>query len=530
MAKIYGNRWRLVGNSLGEGGQAHVFRVIDTTGAHTGEFALKRIKNLARTERFKREVEAIQRINHPNIVRLIDHSSFEAADDEQFIVMEIAAGGDLSSAGKAAFYKGSLDTTLLVAKQLALGLAAAHEKQIIHRDVKPQNVLFTGTGHNVLLTDFGICLIRDDAHRPTQVDEKPGPQSFIAPELDEHGQLDAEPTADVYSLGKVIYYLFSGGVIVPRERLHEERYSAIFKSGQRHQLFRRLLGEMICGYDERFKTMSDVLQGLQRIEEWEQTAQSRPLSASTLDSIHRLQNEAEKKRQVLDESTTARGLEQDRLAAVRQSFKDWASEALRPIAEAIAAPSLSAAVAPIDDLSMELNKILLSHNSFYEAAACVQLAVAETGERHRTTHLLKLVLYKKTIVKVVMVSGDGHTSQACTPRDFQLAFIPVYARQSAALGGKESRGFFSQGKMIGNVMYPLPTLPGIPRDRQMSNRPFTLLGINANFFSSATLHLEFNMSTWPPPLETLNEIVERAVETFIDRVASEGAIENKYPF
>jgi serine/threonine protein kinase len=71
---LYGGRWK-TGNGLGEGGQSHVFRAMDTTNQLSGEFALKRVRNPERHERFRNEIDATKMLSHPNIIRLIDHSA-----------------------------------------------------------------------------------------------------------------------------------------------------------------------------------------------------------------------------------------------------------------------------------------------------------------------------------------------------------------------------------------------------------------------------------------------------------------------
>ncbi|MGA3252329.1 MAG: protein kinase, partial [Paraburkholderia sp.] len=156
MAKTYGDRW-VLGESLGGGGQGDVFYATDLSGAYSEPVALKRLKNKNRADRFIREIEAIQRVNHQHVVKLIDHSPIESQDPTQpmYIVMPVAEGGDLGK--RALAYKDSLDSTLIVAKQIASALEAAHKAGVIHRDVKPQNVLFRDAGHHALLTDFGIC-------------------------------------------------------------------------------------------------------------------------------------------------------------------------------------------------------------------------------------------------------------------------------------------------------------------------------------------------------------------------------------
>src|SRR5271155_4067745 len=106
MAKLYGNQWKIVeGSHVGQGGQGEVFKVIDVCGEHTDGFALKRIRNPKRQVRFENEIEAIGRLQHPNIVPLVDHSALERTGGnarQPFLVMPLAKGGDLSAPERAA--------------------------------------------------------------------------------------------------------------------------------------------------------------------------------------------------------------------------------------------------------------------------------------------------------------------------------------------------------------------------------------------------------------------------------------------
>jgi serine/threonine protein kinase len=269
MAKVYGDRWELVG-SLGRGGQAEVFTVNDLRGEVPDLSVLKRILNGKRRHRFLNEVGACKRLSHPNVMRIIDHSALEVDDDSaerMYLVMPLMAEGSLER--RIALYKDSLDSTLQVAVALADGLQHAHASGVIHRDVKPANILFASPDHIPTISDFGICLIRGE-ERTTETGERVGPADFMAPELLRGGQLDVKPSVDVYSLGKVMYYMLSGGVVVPREDHGLSEYDIFSRRGGRYLLLARLLDRMICKLDARIKTTEEVKKELQRISTWEE--------------------------------------------------------------------------------------------------------------------------------------------------------------------------------------------------------------------------------------------------------------------
>jgi serine/threonine protein kinase len=328
MAKKYGNRWEtLDAPLLGDGGQAKVFRVRDASGQLEGDFALKRVFNVIRRERFRREIEAIKRLTdpktggtHPNIISLIDHSALDESDDseKQFLVMPLAHGGDLTKPGRRALYKDSIEAVLQVAKQVAIALQIAHQAGVIHRDVKPGNVLFTGNGHDTWLSDFGICLIRE-APRITETPEVVGPRDFMAPELEDGGKLEVGPAADVYSLGKLIYYMLTGGVILPRERLHEPHLRKIFEKSERHRLLEILLTQMVCGLERRMESMSSVIEELSKIEDWEKNAQLSPMSPTALEAVQRLQRNSLESTRIAEENKVTKQQESQIRGATQRS-------------------------------------------------------------------------------------------------------------------------------------------------------------------------------------------------------------------
>ena len=265
MAKDEYGKWEIV-DDIDEGGQAHVFRVKDRTGAVPGILALKRLRNGNRIDRFRNEVEAVAALKHPNVVPLIDNSALYAPafkKDRRYMVMPFAEGGSLDDAAR---FKGDARRTLGVARQIAAGLAAAHTHtpRIIHRDVKPGNVLFPRKdADEVWVSDFGICLIDDDRPRQTVDGERPGPAMFMAPELEGGGKLDVGPEADVYSLGKVIFFMLSGGTILPRERLNETPYREVLEGKGLGRLKALLSGMIRRDPKTRIQTMTEVIEHLE---------------------------------------------------------------------------------------------------------------------------------------------------------------------------------------------------------------------------------------------------------------------------
>jgi predicted Ser/Thr protein kinase len=161
-------------------------------------------------ERFKREARSVAQLQHPNIVTVIDRGEEEG---RQYIVFEYIDGENLK---EFVVRKGRLDVreALEVAGEIARALAFAHEHGLIHRDVKPQNVLLNGDGR-AKVTDFGIARSLDVEHGVTQTGTVLGTSNYIAPEQASGQPVDVH--TDVYSLGVVLYELLTGDVPFPGE-------------------------------------------------------------------------------------------------------------------------------------------------------------------------------------------------------------------------------------------------------------------------------------------------------------------------
>ncbi|NIS17648.1 MAG: protein kinase, partial [Phycisphaerae bacterium] len=141
---------------LGEGGMGVVYKAEDTNLDRTVaiKFLPKPISNNSEErERFKIEAKAAAALNHPNIATI---HAIEESDDEMFIVMEYIEGQELREIIKSKIP--NLKSVIEYATQIAEGLQAAHEKGIVHRDIKSSNIMITGRGQ-VKIMDFGLARV-----------------------------------------------------------------------------------------------------------------------------------------------------------------------------------------------------------------------------------------------------------------------------------------------------------------------------------------------------------------------------------
>ena len=193
---------------VGTGGMSSVFRARDRL--LDREVALKVLHqqygaDAEYVERFRREARAVAALSHPNIVTVIDRGEHEG---RQFIVFEYVAGENLKHLiqrrGPA-----PVATALELSIQIARALSFAHRAGLVHRDVKPQNVLLNGDGQ-AKVTDFGIARSLDVKQGMTQTGTVLGTSAYIAPEQAQGQRVDEH--TDVYSLGVVLFELLTGEV------------------------------------------------------------------------------------------------------------------------------------------------------------------------------------------------------------------------------------------------------------------------------------------------------------------------------
>jgi TolB-like protein len=193
---------------IGVGGMGSVYRARDITLDEM--VALKVIaREIAREpgmlERFRREVKLARRVTHPNVARCFDIGQ---DGDDRFFTMELVEGESLG-ARMAREQRLSPASTIGIALEVCAGLGAAHRAGVVHRDLKPDNVLLAADGR-VVLTDFGIAsarLANDGASRTVGIIV--GTPEYMAPEQVE-GVRDLDGRADIYSLGAMMFELVTG--------------------------------------------------------------------------------------------------------------------------------------------------------------------------------------------------------------------------------------------------------------------------------------------------------------------------------
>jgi serine/threonine-protein kinase len=203
---VFGERYRVL-SLLGSGGMGEVFRVED---ARSGQaLALKVLRPLdaddaERVRRFQREIQVLTRIRHPAVLRILDWGESPAG---LFFVTELVDGEDLKAAIRMRGPWPPGETAALGAT-LAEALAAAHAQGVVHRDVKPNNVMIASDG-SVRLLDFGLARGAGvDMTTLTRTGTVLGTPGYMSPEqFDAHG---VDERSDIYSLGVVLYEVLTG--------------------------------------------------------------------------------------------------------------------------------------------------------------------------------------------------------------------------------------------------------------------------------------------------------------------------------
>ncbi len=193
---------------IGQGGMGVVYCAMDTRTRQT--VAVKQLKNDILSsnpdmmERFRREVETLRRLDHPNVVKLLGTARQE---ENYYIIMEYVPGGSLRDL-LAKYRRIGIPEALQIALDLSDALTRAHRLNIIHRDLKPDNVLLGADGIP-RLTDFGVARIGDRT-RLTQSGSMVGTGMYLSPESCKGEELDSRD--DIWSFGILLFEMITGTV------------------------------------------------------------------------------------------------------------------------------------------------------------------------------------------------------------------------------------------------------------------------------------------------------------------------------
>ncbi len=192
---------------IGQGGMADVFLAMDTI--LNREVAIKILRSELCADpvsvvRFEREAQAATTLSHPNIVEIYDVGEYKG---HRYIVMEYVPGRTLKQVIRS---RGSLepDEAIDIEKQLVSAVSEAHHKGIIHRDIKPQNIIVKSDG-SIKILDFGIAIAKGNI-QVTQANNVMGSVHYLAPELAKGKPASVQ--SDIYALGIVLFEMLSGDV------------------------------------------------------------------------------------------------------------------------------------------------------------------------------------------------------------------------------------------------------------------------------------------------------------------------------
>jgi serine/threonine protein kinase len=215
VGRILDSKYEIV-ERLGQGGMGAVYRA---RRLHIGDEVAVKVLHTDLTgpraiERFRREARSAALINHPNVVSIHDFGDGQSSESPAYIVMEFVAGTSLrrllESGGRLSPSR-AVDLML----NICAGLGVAHRNGVIHRDLKPDNVIVTATGHEgeverVKVVDFGIAKLRNTPadFTVTQTGAIIGTIYYMSPEQCRGEEIDAR--ADVYSLGAMFYEMLTG--------------------------------------------------------------------------------------------------------------------------------------------------------------------------------------------------------------------------------------------------------------------------------------------------------------------------------
>lgn len=264
--KIFSNRYRII-DQLGSGGMAQVYKAEDTILNRTVALKLLHPRLASQNnfvERLRREAQAAANLNHPNIVNIYDWGN---QNSTYYIVMEYLKGESLNAIVEREAPL-AIGRALKIAAQVCDALQFAHDHDVVHRDIKPHNIIINDKGA-VRVTDFGIARA-GSAAGVTQTGSVIGTAKYVSPEQAQGGFVGH--TSDIYSLGVVLYEMTTGqvpfegdsAVAVAYKHVHEEPpRPRRFNPNISPELESLILKALEKDPAKRFATASEMKQGIE---------------------------------------------------------------------------------------------------------------------------------------------------------------------------------------------------------------------------------------------------------------------------
>lgn len=266
--KKYG-KWEAK-EKIGGGGQGSVYKTYDKDGkAYAIKVVNVRPTNKKKLQRIKQEITIIKQLDGaPNIIKIYDDNLSgldENSTETQQIwyVMDYARFGSLAEND---FYLNDVELALKLFLEILKGVDAAHKAHVIHRDLKPENILLYPTQRSIAISDFGLGLLKDDSREQvTDTDEVLGPKHFMPPEQHKDPS-KANEKSDIYSLGKILYYLLTGKGKVFREEIGDITKDFTGAKQFLPLIQERLLNRMVAiDPKKRFDGVAEIIEDVEEI-------------------------------------------------------------------------------------------------------------------------------------------------------------------------------------------------------------------------------------------------------------------------
>lgn len=269
-ATVLGNRYEIL-RKVGDGGMAFVYEARDQLLNRRVAVKVLRpefVDDEEFLEKFKREAKAVASLSHPNIVNVYDVGEDGKVN---YIIMEYVDGKNLKEIIQS---EGTLDeyTALDITKQIAMALSSAHRNGIIHRDIKPHNILISNEGRVVKVADFGIAKAVSSSTM-TNIGSVIGSVHYFSPEQAKGKHISAN--ADLYSLGIVLYEMIVGRVpfvgdspiSIALKHINDEIEFTPEQEVKIPQSIRTLISKMTeKSPDDRYQTAEELIEDIEYIE------------------------------------------------------------------------------------------------------------------------------------------------------------------------------------------------------------------------------------------------------------------------